>query len=567
MVPPDDVNAETRVRRGRWWHESEVLLLIALVIGAYFSARRRSDDPRRRIALGDCRSGDDPHRRLDRAAATGRAVPEPPAARQLADRVDYPWLAVNATSGRSACRRCAAVLLTTLLIYAFGRSFLNRTGAFAAALAFCTMGEVLQMGRLAETDLVFTCLLSSAVIVWLWGERRGWPMWLTWSSGYALAALAALTKGPQAPVYFSGTVALYLAIRRDWRLLFSKWHLVGLAVFAAVIAAWQVPFTMAVGWDATRMIWTGDSAARFEHLRAGDVLKHLVMYPLELIGCTAPWSLFLIAFLSRRFRARLGELQPQVSCLTVYFVLGFLPCWASPGGMTRYCLPLYPAMALLVGVVVQRVSEVALSVRLARAWANGWRLYAGTFVILAAVMVGINLGPKIDALQAWTQSIAICLVFLAVSAVAATFASRTAVTTDRRAIRGGVMALAGVVAIAYAGIIVNALVYRSANAPAAIAALKNKLPAGTQMASLNGVHHLFAYLYGDPIDLHAWPTQDDPRIDWFCFSALGDCRGPLPFRWEEVAVISMDRNQHAKPENVVVVGRRLHTASIATNLH
>src|SRR6478672_1221804 len=36
MLPPNTINAKTRVRRGRWWHESEVLLLIALVIGAYF---------------------------------------------------------------------------------------------------------------------------------------------------------------------------------------------------------------------------------------------------------------------------------------------------------------------------------------------------------------------------------------------------------------------------------------------------------------------------------------------------------------------------------------------------
>jgi 4-amino-4-deoxy-L-arabinose transferase-like glycosyltransferase len=402
------------------------------------------------------------------------------------------------------------------------------------------------------------------MIVWLWGERRSWPKWLTWCSGYTLTALAALAKGPQAPVYFFGTVVLYLVVRNDWRMLFSKWHLVGLALFAVIVAAWQIPFTRAVGWDATRMIWTGDSAARFEHLRGSDVLKHLLVYPLELFGCTAPWSILLIAFLSRRFRSRLAELQPQVTCLTIYFVVGFLPCWASPGGMTRYCLPLYPALALLVGVVVQRVSEVALSLRLSRAWANCWRLYAGTFVILAAVIMGIRLGPRIDALQPWTQPIAICLVFLVVSAVAARFSSRTAATTDRRAIRGGVTALAGIVAIAYAGIIVNALVYRSANAPAAITALKNKLPAGTQLASLNGVHHLFAYLYGDPIDMHPWPTQDDPSIDWFCFSALGDCRGPLPFRWQEVAVISMDRNQHDRPENVVVVGRRLNTATVAT---
>jgi 4-amino-4-deoxy-L-arabinose transferase-like glycosyltransferase len=566
MVPPDDINAQTRVRRGRWWHESEALLLIALVIGAYFwrgdvltirgEESRWATVAREMIQTGDW--------------IVPRQQGEPFLSRPPLGN----WLIALTSLARGQCDVWAvrlptlsAVLLTTILVYAFGRSFLNRTGALAASLAFCTMGEVLQMGRLAETDLIFTCLLSSAMIVWLWGERRSWPLWLTWCGGYALAALAALAKGPQAPVYFFGTVVLFLVIRRDWRMLFSRWHLVGLSLFAVIVAAWQIPFTLAVGWDATRMIWTGDSAARFEHLRGVDVLKHLIEYPLELLGCTAPWSILLIAFLSRRFRSRLGELQPQVTCLTIYFVVGFLPCWASPGGMTRYCLPLYPALALLVGVVAQRVSEVALSLRLSRAWANSWRLYAASIVILAAVIMGIKLGPKIAALHPWTQPIAICLVFLVVSAAAATFASRTAVTTDRQAIRCGVLALAVVVAIAYAGIIVNALVYRSANAPAAIAALKNKLPAGTQIASLNGVHHLFAFLYGDSIDLHPWPTQDDSQIDWFCFSALGDFRGPLPFRWEEVAVISMDRNQHDKPENVVVVGRRLNTASVAANSH
>ena len=34
-------------------------------------------------------------------------------------------------------------------------------------------------------------------------------------------------------------------------------------------------------------------------------------------------------------------------------------------------------------------------------------------------------------------------------------------------------------------------------------------------------------------------------------------RPALPFAWEKVAVISIDRNHHTPPENVVVVGRRL----------
>jgi 4-amino-4-deoxy-L-arabinose transferase-like glycosyltransferase len=129
------------------------------------------------------------------------------------------------------------------------------------------------------------------------------------------------------------------------------------------------------GWDATRQIWTGDSAARFENLRTADVLKHLTTYPFEVLGCTAPWSFFLSAFLSRRFRGQLADIRPQSTFLAIYFVLGFLPCWVSPGGMTRYCLPLYPALALLIGSAAQGITAAALSPSLRRAWTLGWKAY------------------------------------------------------------------------------------------------------------------------------------------------------------------------------------------------
>ena len=175
MLPPNMINAKTRVRRGRWWHESEVLLLIALVIGTYFvrgaDLTIRGEESRwATVAREMIQTGN---------WIVPRQQGEPFLSRPPLGN----WLIALTSLARGQCDVWAvrfptlsAVLLTTILVYAFGRSFLNRTGALAAALAFCTMGEVLQVGRLAETDLIFTCLLSSAMIVWLWGECRGWPM-------------------------------------------------------------------------------------------------------------------------------------------------------------------------------------------------------------------------------------------------------------------------------------------------------------------------------------------------------------------------------------------------------
>ena len=155
-----------------------------------------------------------------------------------------------------------ATLLTVLLIYAYARLFLSRLGAMAAGSAFATMGQVLVLGRLAETEAIFTLLVSSALLVWHWGHTRQWRPSFYWLAGYGLAALAALAKGPQAPVYFAGPVLLYLIWRRDWRSLFSRWHLVGVVLFVAIVGTWQFPFWIEMGWPAVKTVWLGDVAMR-----------------------------------------------------------------------------------------------------------------------------------------------------------------------------------------------------------------------------------------------------------------------------------------------------------------
>ena len=89
------------------------------------------------------------------------------------------WLIALAASARGAFDPIAvrlpsvlAVLGTTLLIYGYGRSFLGRPAALAAAAGFAAMPEILQMGRLAESDAVFTFFLGG-VAVFAGDERIG----------------------------------------------------------------------------------------------------------------------------------------------------------------------------------------------------------------------------------------------------------------------------------------------------------------------------------------------------------------------------------------------------------
>jgi hypothetical protein len=133
------------------------------------------------------------------------------------------------------------------------------------------------------------------------------------------------------------------------------------------------------------------------------------------------------------------------------------------------------------------------------------------------------------------------------------------------------LSIGAFIGFAYMGPITNIRVAMSENTAERIAELKRELPpeARERMVSLGRVHHLFAYYYRDPIEPVALDFATIERADWqyFCFDQPGDSPPVLPFAWEELAVISCEKNRLPRPEQKVVVGRRLleqpHTAGRA----
>src|SRR5262249_52470400 len=94
------------------------------------------------------------------------------------------------------------MVVSTLLVYGYSRTLVSRSAALGAAAAFPTFGEILTLGGMAETEAVFICLVSASLLLWHWGQVKGWPATWTWVLSYALVGLAVLCKGPQPPVYF-----------------------------------------------------------------------------------------------------------------------------------------------------------------------------------------------------------------------------------------------------------------------------------------------------------------------------------------------------------------------------
>jgi 4-amino-4-deoxy-L-arabinose transferase-like glycosyltransferase len=491
-----------------------------------------------------------------------------------------------------------AVVLTSVLIYVYARLALpyrlkmgrlyspavlagGGSAAFAAALVYPTMGQVLQIGRMGESEALFALLVSASLLVWHLGYMRHWPPLATWACGFAIAALAALVKGPQAPVYFVAITAVYLGARRDWRYLVSWQYAAAACVFAAIVAAWQIPFYLATDTQAVVATWSGLAADRI-HL--GGLAKHVLTYPLETFACLLPWSPLLVALLRRETRALLelnpplatpdegGEgIRPVTTFLCTALLVAYPTVWIAAGARGRYFMPLYPLVAVVAGMVIERCAAAPVGGYPRRAW-HQFLLLCGLLIGAGGAVVGGMALLPFEWGNALHQPRWFGVVFAAMAASAAYVLWRC-YRLPRLAPEVAVLTVATVVGVAYGGLVISTNVARWNDPTPAIARFRQHLPPGAALVSFSPIEHRFAYYYGGPIAELDWPRAIDDlpaELEYFCFMrnpgdtaerrAAGRGRtwtttpGTLPFAWQELDAICVERRLRDEPQRTVVLG-------------
>lgn len=453
-----------------------------------------------------------------------------------------------------------ATLATAVLVYAYSRLVLPSAAALIAGLAYAAGGQVMQLGRLAETEALFTLLVSGSLLGWHSGYLRRLPAWQTWSIGYSLAALAGLTKGLQGPIYCVAPVFAYLVLCRDWRYLASGAHLVGLGVFLALVGAWQVPFSQQVSWELVAKTWGYLAAARYDYRDWSQTAEHMATFPGEVLGCLLPWSLLLVGLSVRPWKDWLGEARPIVVFILVALAVCFPFCWIAPYARTRYFMPLFPLFGPLVGLIAARALDPTRSVRFWRLWqffnvASGCTMAAVALVVLVASLSPANF-PAGLAQPGWTLGIVI------VAAVAGIALSKWS-GNERSLARGtwAAVALTLFLACSYLTVGINAMRAKGTDTAGAVARLKSTLPPEARLVSLGLAFHVFTFHYAEPVDVVPWPKSaaDLPRTgDYFCLHDEGNGHPALPFDWEQIDVVSCSRNRDQGGDRTII-GRRLET--------
>ena len=463
-----------------------------------------------------------------------------------------------------------AVVLTALLIYGYARMCLSQFAAWTGALVYASMAQVVQIGRMGESEALFALLVSASLLLWHLGYLHHWRPLVAWSLGFGFAALAALVKGPQAPVYFVAIVGIYLFVQRDWRYILSWQAAVGSLLFFTIVLAWQIPFYLATDWTTSVATWTGLTQDR---LYLSGLATHLALQPLETFICLMPWSPLLIALASRRTRMLLAARADIVRFLLIGMAVAYPSVWIAAGGRGRYFMPLYPCVAVLIALVIDRCSLATRGEYPRRAW-HQFLLLSGSLIVASGLVFGgaSMLDPRWAQMLCQPRWFGIGYGVAAMLAAYALWRGYRSAQDDTRLV--AITAIASMVGLAATGLMINVHVAHWNDLTETVAELKEELPPGAKLVSLSPIEHRFAFYYGTPITQLDWPNTIDelpPDVEYFCFMRNpGDSAnrrmsgrgrswtttpGTLPFAWEEIASIYSERQISGDRPRSVVLGR------------
>lgn len=239
------------------------------------------------------------------------------------------------------------------LIYFTGRRLWGaEAGLYAAAVLASSLLYVL-IGHINTLDMGVTFFMGLSLASFLLAQRpaasadENWFwMWITWAG----LAFSVLSKGLIGLVLPGAVLVLYTLIQRDWA-LWKRLHLVsGLALFLLISAPWFVAVSIA-NPEFFHFFFIHEHFERFLTKVHHRYQPWWDFIPILLLGIL-PWITVMFDALARAWNGDLSEpkaFKPQ-RFLLIWSVFIFLFFSASSSKLPSYILPIFPALALLIGV-------------------------------------------------------------------------------------------------------------------------------------------------------------------------------------------------------------------------
>ncbi len=288
-----------------------------------------------------------------------------------------------------------AVLSVSAIIYFLNRWLSLRIAVISAAVWATTLGYIRYAHNarpeMALTFFILLCFLSFYSAVATQNRKRQIAYMLVFWVSFGLANLA---KGPAPLPLVLIPLFFYVAIFREWKKLSRLLPVIGGMIFLAIVLPWPLAVANKLNWDLT--VWKHEFVDRFfGDYASGD--KPFYYYLPRMFQFIIPWVAFLPMALAAPFYRVWGKRRAVMQFLWLWFVVGLAFLTINGGKRQHYILPIMPAMAMLIGILIEDMAftRKAYSQKQARGLLRNHIIViiAGAIIAPIVVMIIADRGP------------------------------------------------------------------------------------------------------------------------------------------------------------------------------
>jgi 4-amino-4-deoxy-L-arabinose transferase-like glycosyltransferase len=242
--------------------------------------------------------------------------------------------------------------LSALAILYFVKQWLQFRIAVISALVWATSFGYINYARIARPEMSLTffvilCFLAfySAVIEQI-RKNQILYMLVFWIS----FGLAMLAKGPAPIPLVLIPLVFYIVMFKQWKILPKLLPVAGVIIFLIIVLPWPLIIGYRVNWNL--VVWKQNFYDRLlGNYVPGDYPFYL--YIIYTFAFIAPWIAFVPIALISPFYKIWGKKQKVMLFLWLCFITDLIFLTACGGKRKHYMLPIMPAIAILIGIVLE----------------------------------------------------------------------------------------------------------------------------------------------------------------------------------------------------------------------
>ncbi len=247
--------------------------------------------------------------------------------------------------------------LGVFLIFCFGKRIRSARFGYLSAAALTTCGLWPGFARGATFDLPLSVAMALALVGFFVWEQREEPQgrnrfW--WLMCFALG-LAVLAKGLVGLVLPAAIIGVYLLLTRRLMIVFKpKLLFVGSIIFLATAATWYAPMIAINGREFINEFFIAHHFQRYLSNKYKHPQPFYFFFVVALAG-SFPWTFYLASNAWQSLRSWRETIEDRLRLFLWAWTLVTILFFSFSGSkLPGYVLPIFPAVALLIGLELEK---------------------------------------------------------------------------------------------------------------------------------------------------------------------------------------------------------------------